>query len=103
MVSLVVSQIHVENTAERNAYFIRLKSNGHTDNNDGGFEAIVIDIVLILNKELLRIIKDLVQVLHCFSNSSRTESLPLKINCKTVARKKFLPFVLSMMYKYCLH
>lgn len=45
----------MENTAERNAYFIQLKSNGHTDNNDGGFEAIVIGIVLILNKELLRI------------------------------------------------
>lgn len=57
VVSLVVSKVHMENIAERNAYFIRLKSFvfGHTDNNNGVFEAIFIDNVSILNKELLRI------------------------------------------------
>lgn len=57
VVSLVVSQLHMENIVEGSAYFIRLKSFlfGHTDNNNGVFEAIIIDNVLMLNKELLRI------------------------------------------------
>lgn len=53
--SLGLCQVHMENTAERNAYFIRLTFSvfGHTDNTDGVFKDTIFD-VLILNKELLR-------------------------------------------------
>lgn len=54
--SLGLCQVHMENTAERKAYFIRLTFSvfGDTDNTHGVFKATIIDNVLILNKELLR-------------------------------------------------